>query len=886
MNLWSILLGISVACNLAPNLRAAPRTGGAYQLQTEHLDAAGGHSTGSVYSMDSSLGGIGGTSQAAGTLNKVGYAGQLYEAVSLEIAAAPATVDERGTRQLAAAALLDDGTQLAGLASATVWSVQSGPLVGISGTGLATAGTVHENTPASVQGTWSGFSDSLDLTVLDVFDDRSRVTLSANLYQVFQGAPSVEIVVSRNSGEGSASVTLTAGNGTNSVMPPFTGGLVAKDYQALNTVVQFAENELVKTQTLTLIPRTGKAPNIRFNVALSLPGPGAILGDIATAEIQVLATDTTQPTLALKTPAAGTLSSVLPAQLTGTVGDALGIDRVEYSLNGSPPVILELGEASKSTAIPFSTAIEPAEGNNRLTLTAYDLRGNSTTLIRDFLFERRYLLTLLRDVPAAMTDQPDKAGTLALAALPTKAASTLTKSPAPQGSQVVHGTQVTVTASAKAGHLLSHWTGLPTGAQTRGNVVTFPMPEADVPDLTAVFVANPFPALVGARKPVYQGLLRPDEMTNANNGTVGMITGTLTSAKGSLSGKILMDGKSTPFVAHLHGNGSVWFLVEKVLSPKLAFLGRTLEMSWSDNELDMRISGPAGSSEGLAKLPAYSKAAVVGAELLNTGGKQGYYTVALPAKVQASELDTSAYPQGSGYKTFTLLADGSFKLAGLLADGTKITSASYLVEDDVADVFIQLPTPGTSAKGGSFSGTLVFDPGQEDSDVSAIGMQWFRPAVEQDSKALTQIYTAGWADGVILDAVGALYDKGIDVQTALDLESADLDGNAELVFRDGKLTTPPDVLAVTNFNIALSKVVKIPTADKSFTLTLTQAKGLFGGTFTPNWSQPNKSLPKFQGVLLQKGANKGGYGYFISNRIDDLDPESGGITLKAVVDDP
>lgn len=886
MNFWSLVFGICMACAVAPGLQAATRTGGPYRLHTEQLGSGGGRATGAVYTMDSSLGGIGGISLASDTQSKAGYIGQLYEAVTLEVTAASATVEERSTLQLEATVRLDDETRLAGLAGDTVWTVLSGPVTGITNGGLLSAGKVHEDLPASVQGTWSGLSGSLNLTVLDVFDDRSPLTLSSKVYQAHQGATRVEVTVVRTSGEGPVSVTLATGDGTDTAVPPFIGGLAALDYQALNTVIQFADQEVVKTQTIELIPRTGKVPNTRFNVTLDAPGIGAVLGAVTTAEIQVLAPDTTKPTLALKTPAAGIVSSTSPVPITGVVGDTFGIDRLEYTLNDSAPVTLMLGQAGKATAIPFASEIEPEEGPNRLSLTAYDLRGNSTTLVRDFVFERRYLLTLLRDVPAAMQAAPDKAGMLTLSTVPSKAASSLTQGPAPQSSQVVHGAQVSVTASAKANHLFSHWTGLPDGAQTQGNGVVFTMPEEDVPNLTAVFVANPFPELVGAGKAIYQGLIRPDETTDANNGTVGMVTGALTPTKGSLSGKIWLDGKSTAFVAHLHGNGSLWFLVEKVLTSEFAFLGRSLEMSWSEDGLDMRVSGPAGTSEGSAKLPAYSKSQPVDPGLLNTGGKQGYYTVALPAKAQASELDTSAYPQGYGYKTFTLLADGSFKLAGLLADGTQITSASYLVERDVADVFIPLPTPGTSTMGGSFSGTLVFDPSQANSDVSAVDLQWFRPEAEGSRHPLPQLYTAGWPGGVVLDAVGALYDKRLDMQTTLGLSAADADGNAQLIFQDGQLATPPGELAVTNFNIALGKVVKIPASDKSFSLKPNQAKGLFGGTFTPNWSQPNKSLPKFQGVLLQKGANKGGYGYFVSNRIDDPAPQSGGVTLKAAVEDP
>ena len=41
----------------------------------------------------------------------------------------------------------------------------------------------------------------------------------------------------------------------------------------------------------------------------------------------------------------------------------------------------------------------------------------------------------------------------------------------------------------------------------------------------------------------------------------------------------------------------------------------------------------------------------------------------------------------------------------------------------------------------------------------------------------------------------------------------------------------------------------------------------------------SSSMPRYRGILVQKGANKGGYGYFISTAAGDRDPESGGVSL-------
>ncbi len=152
-------------------LHAAPRTSANYTLTTETTDAGGGRSTSADYTVDASAGSPGGTTTATNLLGKSGYAGQLYDVTGLTLAATPTTLDEGGTRQLEAAAALDDATLLALEPAVVAWSVLTGPLAGINAAGLATATTVYQNTAATARGTWSGFTATLGLTVLDTVPD-------------------------------------------------------------------------------------------------------------------------------------------------------------------------------------------------------------------------------------------------------------------------------------------------------------------------------------------------------------------------------------------------------------------------------------------------------------------------------------------------------------------------------------------------------------------------------------------------------------------------------------------------------------------------------------------------------------------------------------------
>ncbi len=601
--------------------------------------------------------------------------------------------------------------------------------------------------------------------------------------------------------------------------------------------------------------------------------------------------DRKTPTLKLASPAGAAISTTLPFRVAGTAVDNIGVDRVEVVFNGGAPMVAALGASTKPGTVPFSADILPEAGDNTLTVTAYDANGNSVTVTRSFTFERRYLLTLQRDVPANQAASPDKAGIVALKAAPTKNASKFSAGPAPQTSQVLPGTAVTLTAIAKSGHLFSHWSGLPGGAQVAGHVISFAMPAADVPGLTAVFLANPFLTEGSANpfpglgsKAVFQGLLQPDSGTAASNSTVGWFTATMLASKGSLSGKVLLDGKTTSYRGVLQGDGSVWFKSGKSLLASLPLLagtttGKSLSASWSEAGLHAEVSAPGNAlSEGLAQPAIYSKTGSVPAALLGGNGKPGYYTLVFPAKSQTPSKDPADYPQGTGYATLTLTKTGVVKLAGVLADGTRISASSFLVAGDASPLFVPLRTPGgkSSEKDGSFSGVLMFDATAPHSDAGGVDWRWFRPVAKTKATAV-QAYRAGWSGGIRLDPIGALYDAAIPAQTALGLGPADANnGNAVLSFEDGKLVAP----LVKNLNVEVGRIVK-RAGDSSYTLTLAAKTGLMKGSFEPNWSNPARKRPAFQGVLLQKGANRGGFGFFISNAAADPAPESGQAILQA-----
>ncbi len=87
----------------------------------------------------------------------------------MELSSTPTTsIDEGSTDQLASTLLLDDDTTLA---TSSAWSIVDGPLASIDANGLATAGLVYEDSPATASASASGLTGFIGLTVLDTNPD-------------------------------------------------------------------------------------------------------------------------------------------------------------------------------------------------------------------------------------------------------------------------------------------------------------------------------------------------------------------------------------------------------------------------------------------------------------------------------------------------------------------------------------------------------------------------------------------------------------------------------------------------------------------------------------------------------------------------------------------
>lgn len=348
--------------------------------------------------------------------------------------------------------------------------------------------------------------------------------------------------------------------------------------------------------------------------------------------------------------------------------------------------------------------------------------------------------------------------------------------------------------------------------------------------------------------------------------TTGLVTVTV-AATGSFSGSVTISGVKVAFTGVLKSDGVARF------KPSLAqafdlidrteldtYLGAiTLAVSEADG-LEGALATDATGSTVLAtfagKVAPYTSTVLVAgdataAAYLNlplTGpATSGSYTVAFPSKAQTPTRAEHTYPQGAGYASLKLTNAGAVTLTGSLADGTAYSAAGKLRKDGTVALFTQL-----YRKGGALGGELAFNPTVATSDVSGTDLLWIRPAVRR-----ARYYPAGWETGVRVNAIGTKYAAPVSLN--FDQGPANLTvGNASLVFTGAQLVTP--VTNAVSIDPVTGAVKLIPATTTNYSLGLTTSTGMFSGLFT----HPTTGKETYRGILLNKGTNQGGYGYFLT----------------------
>jgi hypothetical protein len=598
-------------------------------------------------------------------------------------------------------------------------------------------------------------------------------------------------------------------------------------------------------------------------------------------------TDYVKPVCAITVPAnAGRVlaSSGSEVLAGGSASDGFELGEVLVRLNGGDWAAADLafkqigkdesGEPRYSIAVAtWSLAVTPLPGPNFLEAKATDGDGNESVIgSRTFMYV----------VPSPLQITPDGQGSVT--------------NGFGGSTQREVGASYTVTAMPKAGFVFDLWE-VGGGASLedigvraddlQNPVLKFIFVEGLV--LTAKFIANPFIAVAGN----YNGLVQASKLLPDPDGTVSGVSteGFLNAAvlnTGAFTGKLTLDGLVLNVAGTFDNTGMARFGVNRERSLTVARTDRpSIEVA-----LNLDVTAPPANTGKLTGTVTQHLRSMITAvsdvetdrayfngttvpvpddylTVKGTSKTDGIFTAFFAPQEPSSQspgLTTTDYPQGKGFATIKVSKAGLVSLAGTLADGTAITASAPLSEAKTWPLFAQLYN-----KGGFISGQVALSIGAA-SDLSAMGLLWFRPFMD------VQHYPYGWPECIKVDFLGAKYAVPANASVLPGLPIADADGNAVLTFTDGLLADPVS----KQMNLTTADVAtKIPATDATYTLTINRTTGMMTGTFT----HTDGTKPSFQGIIYQKAGSphSGGHGFFLTPipAVKDYTGESGGVTLLA-----
>jgi len=653
--------------------------------------------------------------------------------------------------------------------------------------------------------------------------------------------------------EGTISCTLSSADGS---------ATAPAHYTAQNSTAVSLTNGVATSHILIPVAANAATTTARaFTLTLADINSGATFGSPSTATVVILppasATDAKKPAVTITAPANNaTIVDTVPVILSGTATDNIGVAKVQVSVNNGLTYTDATLASIGGTSTTWTINVTPLNGPNAVKVRALDFKGNvSAPATRSF--------THLRTLTVGLTG-PLNSGAVDAGFVPTSAR------------QV--GKSYTITAKPKAGHVFDGWTvnnmtgtGI-TAASAELPKLTFIMQ----PGLTlaAKFIVNPFTSpLTGD----FSGLIlasgaQPAGGTVMSHATTGLCTAKITTT-GVMSGSVKVDGLSLPFTAQCDNTGVARFGLSRATTLTLARPGKqSLALA-----LQADLTGATKAITGtLTEMYRGDKVA----ESTITAHRHAYdgKTASVPAayvKIYTGRLKARAsqgagftehdYPAGDGFVTFKVQANGLVTMAGRLADDTAVTFSGSLSQANHWPIYQSL-----YSNKGCIAADAALDDTQTDSDATALNMLWFRPYQE------SQWYPYGWNEGIYIDMLASKYTPPpAALFTGLGAVNPTT-GNTNLVFTQGLLAN-----AITKFvNISPdNKTSNAPVSDKSFSLKLATATGLISGDFT----HTDGKKPKWQGVLMQKGTNKGGHGYFMSFKPTVLNylGESGKVSWQA-----
>jgi uncharacterized repeat protein (TIGR03803 family) len=374
------------------------------------------------------------------------------------------------------------------------------------------------------------------------------------------------------------------------------------------------------------------------------------------------------------------------------------------------------------------------------------------------------------------------------------------------GTNLIVGTNYTVTASPNANNLFSNWTGT---INTTNSPLTFQM--VSNMTLTANFVTNSFLRAAGT----YNGLFY-DVTNGVSRESAGLLGGLTVGKQGVFTGSLYVSGTnySVSNKFDLEGNASNQISRASGLGP----ISLTMHLDW--NATPPQITGMVQGTNGGAWSAALTN------EMAGTGLGSAEYTMLIPPGTNAP----ADSPGGDGYALITNNA-GGLSVTGALADGA--TFSQHVAESEL----LHLPfyaTPYTN--GGLLLGWLDLRGG-----APAGSLTWIRPT------AASGLYPNGYTNLVTVQS-SAWTNPASDTNVILvRVEQLDVSG--------GFLAAPIDFVVGLDYkNLDLPVQTGGPT--NSLSSTITAKTGLLKITFG-NGSGTNTTSAT--GAILQNHALGGGF---------------------------
>ncbi|MEA3211724.1 MAG: hypothetical protein QOE70_4781 [Chthoniobacter sp.] len=385
------------------------------------------------------------------------------------------------------------------------------------------------------------------------------------------------------------------------------------------------------------------------------------------------------------------------------------------------------------------------------------------------------------------------------------------------GGRFTSGKNVTVQATTAAGYLFVNWTE---GGVEQSKSANYPFTVSAARNVVANFI--PLSDLRGT----YRGII-----WDVNQKPCGLAAATL--LRGRVTCVIELLGAKGTTSASVSNLGQVdTFTSGSALSALLGGSRRLqLAVEPSPRRLALRIeTGPADSTALYSAILVPKNAAY---NQQNPAPLSGNYTVLFP--VDSAHAGDPGFPQGCGYATMTIAADGTAKLVGKVGDGTGLMLSSVLSAESDLPVYKTL----YQKPKGFLVGSLVFGHVSGDSDAKG-NFSWVKP---------TQLTPAGIYPSFELEETGIASRYSASTVTLAGTLTLDKNGLSPAIAHSIYIPATGG-----NLRLALQDLNR-----DQLVLSLDAKKGLLTGTFRPFGKPPAAPI---RGVLFLE--RKGAAGLWLS----------------------